>query len=192
MIRSAYCIVRYFDGESIANKLKTNYVTSNWELVAEMEAVLRPACHYAERVQRDKTVTIGLSWVHILYLKQQLSRPDAYKVVDFSLQWDCKKTFEKLVKKRVLPQNLLPEAQELRQRLIDEVDSYFDRPKDYELLTLVLDPIVWTLGSPSSNSSTRALLERRGSSWRMPTKPRERNTFLCRHHNLPQLKLQKQ
>ena len=106
-----------------------------------MEAVLIPACHYAERVHRDKTVSIGLSWVHILYLKQQLSRPDAYKVVDFSLQRDCKKTFEKLVKKRVLPQNLLPEAH----------------------------------------------------CWRgVEAKPRERNTSLCRHHNLPQLKLPKQ
>ena len=121
-------------------------MTSHWELVAEMEAVLRPACQYAEKVQRDKQVTIGLSWIHILYMNEQIARTTAYKVVDFNETWDCAPQYAKLKKKRVLPQNLLPEAQELRKRLIDEVNSYFERPKAYELLTLVLDPIVWTIG----------------------------------------------
>ena len=111
-----------------------------------MEAVLRPACQYAEKVQRDKRVTIGLSWIHILYMKEQIARTTAYKVVDFNYTWDCAQQYVKLKKKRVLPQDLLPEAQELRKRLIDEVDSYFERPKAYELLTLVLDPVVWTIG----------------------------------------------
>lgn len=60
-----------------------------------MEAVLRPASKYAELFQREKTVIVGLSRVHILSFQKQLDHTDAYKLVNFGKQWDCKKTFDR-------------------------------------------------------------------------------------------------
>lgn len=62
--------------------MKINSVLSDIKRLCHFEAVLRPACDYANAVQVDKRPTIGLAWIQNLFLKVTLNK-NTYKVCSF-------------------------------------------------------------------------------------------------------------
>ena len=148
LLRSVFMIERYLPDESRSSRKSFEGVTANWDLVAQFEAVLRYPCTFAMEVQKDQSVSIGSSWLNVLLLKQS-AKATSYKVINLDAEkWDGSKSFEQLPKTRVPVEKMSQEARELIQRLEANYDTYFDAPKDHTLISLVLDPIVWTLGRP--------------------------------------------
>ena len=66
VLQSQYCIPLYFNQEKTDISQKYSFTDEEWELIAGVEAIIRPVSNLSFSVQTNSCPTSGVSWLKIV------------------------------------------------------------------------------------------------------------------------------
>ena len=160
-LRSRYCQRVFFAQESDSVRSSTAITDEEWELTAQLEAVVRGAVELNFTCQVDLRPTISSAWLYVVRARASISTNNSYDVVDLTEQvhddhaenhvssgWGAGTSFKSLPKRKLSTEELLEDAKLLRQRLQSEFNTYLQDPEDNNLRAMILDPVMMTAGHP--------------------------------------------
>jgi hypothetical protein len=151
-LRVRFCEQTYFGQE--LDRVRTNYCVADhqWLLTAEFEAVIRGPAQLNFSTQVDVRPTIGTSWLYVVRAKLACQSKE-YDVVnilpaktDEMQRWDGSASFKSLPKITKKIKDMTEDARLLRSRLQKEFDHYFPSPDKNQLIAMMVDPVMFTVG----------------------------------------------
>ncbi|KAI2512772.1 hypothetical protein MHU86_1560 [Fragilaria crotonensis] len=154
-LRSRYCQRVFFAQESDSIRANTAITDAEWELTAQLEAVVRGAVDLNFNCQVDSRPTISSTWLYVVRARASITTNTSYDVVDLTERvadeentgtWGAGTSFKCLPKQILDTEELLPDAKILRQRLQLEFSRYLEDPEDSHLRGMLLDPVMMTAG----------------------------------------------
>lgn len=186
-LRSRYTLPVYFSQESTAIQAKYSLTDSDFEKIAEFEAVISPICDLAFSLQKDSRPTGSSSFMFITEAKVKMTK-QAYPVVDVQfpvdddLKWDASTLYKKLPMKQKRSGDLGPEGQILHERLLVEMDRYFPQPDKFQLIAMFCDPVMMTSGIRYMRTPLMGQSEQCDRGWELFKKAivDEANLLYCR------------
>jgi len=97
LLRSYFALDDFFRAHKHEQK---EYAISNWQQLAEFEAILRDLSKLAFSCQKEKNSTAGISFLHLIRTKYIVSQTSKYSVVDLTTaKWSPKITWNSLMNK---------------------------------------------------------------------------------------------
>ena len=167
-LRSRFCIDIFINAELAAVRQLYTISEIDWQLIAELEAVMRSTAQYSIKVQTERNSSMSMSYIGSLKVRFDTLQSPTFDVVDLDKGaqsetpssiangWDSKTLFKDLPKKPMTScvdeskakgySMLGPLAIELLGRLRLEFDKYFPPPEDAELIAMACNPIMITIG----------------------------------------------
>jgi hypothetical protein len=83
-----------------------------------------------------------------LLLKSHLKVVDVEFAQDEEKKWDGSRSFDNIPKKKVPVEDLHPLLRKLLDRLLTEIDIYFPTPNKHQLIAMMVDPVMLSVGLP--------------------------------------------
>ena len=167
-LRSRFCIDIYLNAEVVSVREAHTISEIDWQLIAELEAVMRSTAEYSIKVQTERNTSMSMSYIWSLKVRFGTLQVSTFSVVDLDKGshletpgtlangWDSKTLFKDLPTKIMTasPEEsrlkgypmISPLAIMLLTRLRLEFDKYFPPPEDAELIAMACNPIMITIG----------------------------------------------
>ena len=118
---------------------------TEWQFMAETEALLRTADILAMHSQKDDVTSNVFLYFFVARTRAAISRIKELRVYSLDESWTPKTTIEDIPKVKINKEDLMEETKTLIDRLVREFNRYFPQPDSDQLLMMVMHPImVWS------------------------------------------------
>lgn len=147
-LKSKQLIILAQSDTSFSDKFsRVSLKKADFQLIAEFEGVLKPLKVLSMEHQRDIPGMIAFSWLSVAIVRKKLFGDRAtYKIVDVSKVWKPSVKITDLPRQSYTFGDLQETTKMLVERIEREMETYFPKPDDDQILAVVLHPVMVGLG----------------------------------------------